>query len=137
MNLDFALFANHATYQSNGLFSALNAGLDWISCKSLPSVCLDLALLARFSLEPTECGKEYECQVVVTAPSGTALAPNLTLNFTPKPQARHPERPTIFLAYFRYGGFYFQEAGFHRFSFVIDDLTIGEIFLEAVVEPTQ
>ena len=63
--------------------------------------------------------------------------PSLTVMLMPKSQPRNRDKPVTFLAHFRFGGFYFQEAGLHRFSFLIGDLLLGDVVLEAVVEPSQ
>jgi hypothetical protein len=134
MRLDFAVFASHATLQKNGLFSVLDGGLEWISAKSFPAICKDLVLLARFSFDPVECGREWTCSVAVTGPDGSELKPELSITFTPPPNQRHPELPNTFVGLYTYDRFALLSPGLYRFGFNIGEVFVGETTLEAILE---
>ncbi len=133
MKLDFAIFADSAILADNGLFSLLGGGIEWIEAPALPATCQHLVLLARFSFEAGECGKNYECVVEVTDPGGNVLTPNLSVTLKPAANPTHPESPSTFTARYGYDGFTMEHVGRYRFRFVIGDLSPGDAALEARV----
>jgi hypothetical protein len=132
MNLDYSVFSFAAIVEQNGLFGILNGGLEWLTAKSWPAAVQSLALLARFSFAPNECGKEYPCVVRVVSPAGAMLTPDLVVVLRPGVRARNPELNSSFVAVYRYPDFSFPMPGFYRFCFFIDDKQVGEAKLEAV-----
>jgi hypothetical protein len=114
----------------DGAFSILDGGITWASGKSFPFHLANLVLVARFSFGPSECGKEYNCSVKVSAPDGNVLQPDLVIILKPELHKRHPETNNTFTAKFQYDRIQFLQAGFYRFSIFIDDTAVGEAVFE-------
>jgi len=134
MKLDFALFANHAVVRPDGLFSMLDGGIVELEATSIPAMCPNLSLMARFSFDADECGKEHKCVVKVTSPSGNVLEPDAAIVLKPTLNTRHPSIRSTFTAHFGYDRFACQEAGTYRFSFHVGESFVGDATLEATLK---
>ena len=132
MKLDNALFGYCAVIQPNGLFSLLNGGLAWVGVSGFPAKCNQLVLLAQFSFEPDECGKEYPCTVKVTSPSGDVLNPSQEITLKPIFHPKRIQPANTFLGLYNYDGFTFQTKGLHIFEFSVNGVAHGSVALEAI-----
>jgi hypothetical protein len=134
MKLDFAFFADSAVVSSSGIFSLLNAGIEWFQVKAFPAMLPNLALIARISFDANECGKSHVCTIHVTDPEGVALQPDLTIPVLTPGNPRHPGEGKTFVGRFGYDRFLFTKAGYYRFSLNLDGKVIGDATIEVYLE---
>lgn len=135
MKLEFAFFAHSAILSDEGVFSLLNAGIEWVGVSSFPAKCQNLSLLARLLFEPAEVGQTYDCIVRVSAPDGEHLTPDLCVTMKPEFNRINRALPIPFVGLYGFNNFVFSKPGAYRFSFFIGNLSLGEITLNATEQP--
>lgn len=134
MKLLFAFFAESIVLTSDGRFHVLNGCTSGLKAPAFPTYIPNLGLLARFSFETGEFGKEFNSKVHVVSPTGAELNPPLEVKLTPQPDQQHPGRPNAYTVHYRYDGFTPPVVGEYKFIIQIDDEPVGVMTLEVVSE---
>ena len=134
MKLLFAFFAESIVLTNDGRFHALNGSTEGLKVSVFPASVTNLSLLARFSFDVSEFGKEFRSKVKVVAPTGAELNPPLEVKLTPNAYQHHPERPNVYTVHYRYDGFAMTVPGEYKFHIQLDDQVAGVVTLDAVLE---
>ncbi len=134
MIVRFAIFANSAILTSDGLFSVLGGGIQWITAKQLPATSRNLCLLIGFEIGPDECDQSHPCSVRVIDPGGNSLSPDLSVTVKTARSRVNPTRPVTFTAHFSYDGFTFTKTGEYRFCVMVADEIVTEAVLDVGLE---
>jgi hypothetical protein len=134
MKLLFAFFADAIVLTDDGRFHVLNGSTSGLKSATLPTTVANLGLLARFSFDSSEFGKEFHSKVKVVSPTGAELNPPLEVTLRPGPYQQHPERPNVYTVHYRYDGFTPIVAGEYKFVIYIDDEPVGDVTIDAILE---
>lgn len=126
MKLEFLLLADSAVSAKDGVFSALNCGLDCFRCRAFPARKSSLVAIARILFDPDEMDRPHDFLLELIGPGGNRLDPAIPVTVTPIPYARHPDRPNHMTVALTVYSLSFSEAGFHTFRFSSGERVLGE-----------
>jgi hypothetical protein len=134
MRLEFAFLADAATVRDQGIFDAVGGGFDVVTGKVFPATKYAMALIARFQFAPEECGTKHELRGEIVDGDGKAIFTEMRGEFTPPLHPRHPDRSNSMTVCLNCQGVTFPVPGDYFFRLSIDNLSIGQVNIEAILE---
>jgi len=126
MKLEFLLFADSAVSAKDGVFSALNCGLDYFRCAEFPARKSSLVTIARIRFDSDEMDRPHEFLLELIGPGGDRLDPFIPVWVTPIRHPRYPDASNHMTIAITLYSLVFHEGGIHRFRLLSGDRLLGE-----------
>lgn len=137
VDVEFAFLADAAQVSSDGKLYALGAGIDQIGAHAFPTVHPSLVLVLKLCLQPTECDRSHDLQIVLWDADGHPIGPPLIVQFSASRNQDHPTQPIFSQLILNIVNQRFVRPGEYGFYITVDGIQLKRIPLHVKELPTS
>ncbi len=110
----------------------LGGGWDVLTIGQFPVTVNSVVLVIRFVVSPDESAREHFLSAIMRGPDAAQIIDLPNTKITPRPNSRHPERPSFMWFVMNLNELELKSPGEYTMQIFVDGEQLGEVSFDAV-----